>query len=205
MSNYVPKKRHLWEGLLFFFNSKKNAAGSHKLFSETYVDYTSSIKTREYWFKRFENVDSDTEDKECPGHPPKIEYKKLETLLNKDQYQTQDRLAGSTIPRCLHVPGMIQKLGNWVLYDLRPRDVDFAAFQTTWKTNENLLWKSWTGSPTRPTVFCRYCSFYWVGNKVISFFFMIFKASLLIKITKINQLCIHHFVRWPFAIFQSVS
>ena len=28
---------------------------------------------------------------------------------------------------------------------------------------------------------------YWVGNKVISFFFMIFKASLLIQITDINK------------------
>ena len=36
---------------------------------------------------------------------------------------------------------------------------------------------------------------YWVGNKVISFFSMIFKASLLIQITNINQLCIDHFVR----------
>ena len=33
---------------------------------------------------------------------------------------------------------------------------------------------------------------YWVGNKVISFFFMIFKARLLIQITNINQLCIYH-------------
>ena len=34
------------------------------------------------------------------------------------------------------------------------------------------------------------------GNKAISFFFsMIFKASLLIQITNINQLCIDHFVR----------
>ena len=46
---------------------------------------------------------------------------------------------------------------------------------------------------------------YWVGKKVISFFFMIFKANLLIQITNINQLCIDHFVRWPFAIFQSAS
>ena len=42
-----------------------------------------------------------------------------------------------------------------------------------------------------------YLSFdkYWVGNKVISFFFMIFKASSLIQITNINQLYIDHFVR----------
>ena len=36
---------------------------------------------------------------------------------------------------------------------------------------------------------------YWVVNKVISFFLMIFKASLSIQITNINQLCIDHFVR----------
>ena len=36
--------------------------------------------------------------------------------------------------------------------------------------------------------------YYWVVNQVISFLFMIFKASLLIQITNINQLCIDHFV-----------
>ena len=35
---------------------------------------------------------------------------------------------------------------------------------------------------------------YWVNNKVISLFFMIFKTNLLIHKTNINQLCIDHFV-----------
>ena len=37
---------------------------------------------------------------------------------------------------------------------------------------------------------------YWVGNKVISFFFIIFQASLLIQIININQLCINSLVPW---------
>ena len=37
------------------------------------------------------------------------------------------------------------------------------------------------------------CYVYWVGYKFISFFSMIFKASLLIQIKNINQLCIDHF------------
>ena len=46
---------------------------------------------------------------------------------------------------------------------------------------------------------------YWFGNKVISFFFMIFEVSLLIQIKNINQLCNDQFVRSTVAIFQSVS
>ena len=59
--------------LLFFFNSKKSTAESHRLLSETYGDYTPSIKTHEHWFGRFKSYDFDTEDNERPGHPKKIE------------------------------------------------------------------------------------------------------------------------------------
>ena len=45
--------------------------------------------------------------------------------------------------------------------------------------------------------------FSWQQSRFV--FFMIFKASLLIQVTNIHQLCIDHFVRSPFAIFQSAS
>jgi len=129
MSNYVPTKQHLRGVLLFFFNSKKSAAESHRLLLETYGDYTPSIKTCEYWFRRFKSGNFDTEDKERPGQPKKFEDKDLEALLDEDPCQTQEELAESlnvdqaTISRRLKALGMIQKQGNWVPYELKPRDV----------------------------------------------------------------------------------
>ena len=130
MVNYVPTKQHLREVLLFFFNSKKRAAESHRLLSETYGDHTPSIKMCEYWFRRFKSGDFDTEDKERPDQPKKIEDEEFEKLLDEDPCQTQDELAESlgvdrsTISRRLHAMGMISKQGNWVPYELKPRDVE---------------------------------------------------------------------------------
>ena len=51
-------------------------------------------------------------------------------LLDEDPYQTQDELAESlgvdcsTISRRLHAPEMIQKQGNWVPNEPKPRDVE---------------------------------------------------------------------------------
>ena len=148
MSNYISKKHHRREVLLFFSNSKKSDAESHRLLSETYGDYTRSTKTCEYWFRRFQNDDLDTEDKERLGHPKMIEDEELETLLNKDPCQTQYELSESlgvdcsTISRRLHALGMIQKQGNRVPYELKPRNVDFSGCQRSaqcCKTGENLL------------------------------------------------------------------
>ena len=108
--------------------------------------YTSSIKACEYWFRSFKSGDFHTEDKERLSHPNKIEDEQLKTLLDEDPCQTQDEVAESlgvdrsTISRRLHAPEMVQKQGNWVPYNLRPRDVDFAACQRSaqcCKTDEN--------------------------------------------------------------------
>ncbi|GFW50516.1 mariner Mos1 transposase [Trichonephila clavipes] len=59
-----------------------------------------------------------------------FEDAKLETLLDQDSCQMQQELAGSlgvtqqAISKCLKVMGMIQKQGNWVPYELKPRDVE---------------------------------------------------------------------------------
>ena len=95
MSNYVPTKQRFGKVLLLFFNSKKSAAESHRLLSETYGDYTPSIKTCEYWFRRFKSGDFDTKNKERPSLLKKIEDKELETLRDEDSCQMQDELAES--------------------------------------------------------------------------------------------------------------
>jgi len=54
----------------------------------------------------------------------------LEALLEEDQNQTQEELAESlgitqqVVSIRLRAMGMIQKQGNWMLYELKPRDVE---------------------------------------------------------------------------------
>lgn len=54
----------------------------------------------------------------------------MEELLDKDSCQTQDELAESlnvdrtTVSKRLKALGMIQKQGNWVPYELKPRDIE---------------------------------------------------------------------------------
>jgi len=60
----------------------------------------------------------------------KFEDKELEALLEEDQSQTQEELAESlgiiqqAVSIRLRAMGMIQKQGNWVSYELKPRDVE---------------------------------------------------------------------------------
>lgn len=82
------------------------------------------------WFRRFKDGDFDVEDKDRSGKPKSFEDEELEALLDEDSYQTQEELAESlgvtqqAISKRLHALGMIQKLGNWVPYDLEPRQVE---------------------------------------------------------------------------------
>lgn len=130
MSNYVPTKQHLREVILYFFNTKKSAIETHRLLLETYGDYTSSIKTCEYWFRRFKSGDFETVDKERDGRPQKFEDAELVALLDEDSCQTQEELGASlgvtqqTISTRLKSMGMIQKQGNWVPYELNSRNVE---------------------------------------------------------------------------------
>lgn len=130
MSNFVPTKCNLREALLFCFHLKKSAAESQRMLSEAYDDYTSSISTCEYWFRRYKKGDFDTEDKKRPGQPKKFEDEEMEALLDQDPSQTQEELVESLnvdqsmISRRLKAIEMIQKQGNWVPYELKPRDVE---------------------------------------------------------------------------------
>ena len=70
------------------------------------------------------------EDKERPGQPKKFEDEELEALLDEDCCQTQEGLAESVgvtraaISKRLNAAGYIQKQGNWVPHELKPRDVE---------------------------------------------------------------------------------
>ena len=74
---------------------KKSATGCHRLLVEAYGNHTPTVQTVENWFRRFKSGDFDTENKECPGHPKKIEEEESKTLLDEDPCKTQDELAES--------------------------------------------------------------------------------------------------------------
>jgi len=81
-------------------------------------------------FRRFKNNDFDVEDKERSGAPKKFVDEKLEALLREDSCQTLTKLAESlrvdhtTVSKRLKVLGMIQKQGHWILYELKPKDIE---------------------------------------------------------------------------------
>jgi len=80
--------------------------------------------------RRFKDGDFSVEDKPRSGQPKKFEDKEIEALLEEDQSQTQEELAESlgviqqAVSVRLRAMKMIQKYGNWVPYELKPRDVE---------------------------------------------------------------------------------
>ncbi|EFN83786.1 hypothetical protein EAI_16388, partial [Harpegnathos saltator] len=53
---------HFRHALLLFFNQKKTADEDHRILTETYGDVAPSIKTCEYWFRRFESGDFNVDE-----------------------------------------------------------------------------------------------------------------------------------------------
>ncbi|GFX12270.1 mariner Mos1 transposase [Trichonephila clavipes] len=78
--------------------------------------------------------DFEVEDQHGGGRDKVFEDAELEALLDQDSCQTQQELSGSlgvtqqAISKRLKVMGMIQKQGNWVPYELKPRDVERRLF-----------------------------------------------------------------------------
>ena len=84
MTSFEPSKEHLRHALLLFFNQNKSAAESHRLLLETYQEYATSVKTSEYWFRRFKSGHFDLNDKERSGQLKKFEDLELQELLDED-------------------------------------------------------------------------------------------------------------------------
>lgn len=130
MDNFEPKKAFLRGILLHYYFMKKSAAESHRILVEVYGEHALSETTCRDWFRRFKDGDFGIEDKERSGRPAKFEDVELEVLLDEDPCQTQEELAKSlgvdqsTISRRLKAAGFIQKHGNWVPHELKPRDVE---------------------------------------------------------------------------------
>jgi len=128
MPSFEPNKRHLRELLIYFFNLKKSAAKVHRLLVEAYGDAALNERSCREWFQKFKNGEFDVE--ECSGRSKVYEDAELEALLDEDSCQTQKKLAltlgvtQQTISYRLKSLGMIQKQGNWVPYELKPRNVE---------------------------------------------------------------------------------
>ena len=81
-------------------------------------------------FQKFKNGEFDVEDKERSGRPKVYGDAELESL----SCQTQETLAltlgvtQSAISHRFKPLGMIQKQGNWVPYELTPRNVEHRFF-----------------------------------------------------------------------------
>jgi len=116
------------EVLIFCFNWKKSAAETHRMLIEIYGDTVPTDKSCREWFRRFKDGDFSVEDKPRSGQPKKFE--ELEALLEEDQSQTQEELTESlevtqqAVSVRLREMRMIQKQGNWVSYELKPRNVE---------------------------------------------------------------------------------
>ena len=114
-------------GILF---CQENFSESHRLLVDVCGDDSLSRTQCFEWFKRFESGDFDIKDKGRPGQEKKSEDEKLETLLSEDSCQTQDELAKAlgvtqaTVSRRLKALGFIQRVGNWVSHELKPRDAE---------------------------------------------------------------------------------
>ena len=130
MSKFEPSKRHLREILVYFFNLKKSAAEAHQLPVEAYGEGALSERTCREWFQKFINGDFDVEDKDRSGRPKIYEDAELEELLKEDSSQTQKELAltlevtQQAVSHRLKSLGIIHKQGNWVPYELKPRDIE---------------------------------------------------------------------------------
>ena len=116
---------------LHYFNMKKTAAESHLILVEVYGEYALAELPCQKWFTRFKSGHFGLEDEELPGQPKKFEDEELEALLDEDCCQTQEELAGSlevtqaAISKRLKGARYIQKQGNWVPHELKPRDVEW--------------------------------------------------------------------------------
>ena len=82
------------------------------------------------WFQHFKRGDYDVVDRHGGGKDKIFEDSELKALLAEDPCQTQEEFAESlevtqqAISKRFKAMGMIQKQGNWVPYELKPRRVE---------------------------------------------------------------------------------
>ena len=102
------------------------------MLSNTYGEAAISERTCREWFQRFKNGDFDVDDRHSGGREKISEDAEVEALLEQDSCQNQEELTRSlgviqqAISKRLKAMGM--KQGNWMPYELKPRDVERRLF-----------------------------------------------------------------------------
>lgn len=111
--------RSLRHVLLRHFKQEKSAAVTHRLILKTYGK-SPSVKTCEFWFRRFRMGNFNLEDKERPGQPKKFKDIELRVLVDENPSQSSVELAEifgvskATIFKRLYAIGKFFKDGKWV-------------------------------------------------------------------------------------------
>ena len=146
----MPTKEYLLGVLLCFFNSKRSIAESHRLLLKTYGDHMP-VSIGFVALKAVIQIQKTR----------KFENEELEAILNEDPCQMQEELAESlnvdqsTISRLLKALVRIQKQGNWIQYELKPRDVDrqLCMFEMLLNRHKKILFVSQTECPFWNTLY----------------------------------------------------
>ena len=84
MSDFVPNIPHLWEALIFFFDSKKTAAEADRELQNVYGDAALNETTCRDWFRRFKDGNFDVDDRPREGRPRTFEDAEMEAFLDGD-------------------------------------------------------------------------------------------------------------------------
>ena len=118
----MPENVLLRGVLLHYLNMNKTAAENHRILVEVYGEHALAERTCQKWFARFKSGDFGLEDEERTGQPKKFEDEELESSLDEDCCQIQEELAESL--GVTQAAVYIQKQGNRVPHELKPRDVE---------------------------------------------------------------------------------
>ena len=125
MFAFVPNKVYLRGILLNYCIQNKSADEAHRILVETYGDNALSDTTCRDWFRRFKNMILNLRIKNV------LAQRKNVKTTNEDRSPQAPAELGktlqvgeSTVSKRLKVLGKIQKQGQWVPYELKPRDVE---------------------------------------------------------------------------------
>ena len=123
-------KQHLLEVLIFCFNWKKSAAEAHRMLVEVYDDTAPTDKSCREWFSTFQGWRFQRWKQASLWIAKKIRRQRITGITWRRSESMQEELAESlevtqqAVSVRLRAMGMIQKQGNWMLYELKPRDVE---------------------------------------------------------------------------------
>ena len=129
MSVFEPNFRHLRGVLIFCVHLKKSAAEAHRMLSSTYGEavlvaerVVSGFKVSRtaIWMSRIGMAMENRNFSKIPN------WRQLAEDLCQTQKELEEslRVTQQAISKRLKAIGMIQLQGNWVPYELKPRDVE---------------------------------------------------------------------------------